>query len=375
MRAVGPADHAVLLEDRAAAAREMLAHRTVLGIEAEVDDRHAAAGAGGHRDADRIVGVEHDGLARRRDDQSLDAGEVVDRVDAVLAEVVAADVDDDADVAAVEREAALEDAAARRLEHRELDLGRRQYRARGPVAGAVAGHDATSADRDALGRRDPGHEARALHHVRDREGGRGLAVGAGDRDDRNATVAPVREQRVDDRTTGVVALAEARMLVHADARRRVDLDQRAALRGRAAARCRGRRGRCRRRRGRSCAPRARRPHAVSGCTTPVTSAAVPPVDRFALPRRRTTRPASGTASASSDWRPSSSSAAPSRRMRLSTFMWPVPRRGSAFSASTRAAHRRATVADDLRRHASRGGDELVADHERAVVVADDGARR
>ena len=56
--------------------------------------------------------------------RSLDAGQLLQRLDVGQAEVVAlADVGDDGDVAAVEAEALAEDAAAGRLQHGGLDLG------------------------------------------------------------------------------------------------------------------------------------------------------------------------------------------------------------------------------------------------------------
>ena len=76
--------------------------------------------------------------------------------------------------------------------------------------------------------------------------------------------------------------------------------------------------------------------ATSGCTSPVTSVAVPPVDRLALLRSTTRRPFSGTESASSPCFSSVRRAISSKRMRVSEVAWPSPRRGSAFTCSTSA---------------------------------------
>ena len=64
-------------------------------------------------------------------------------------------------------------------------------------------------------------------------------------------------------------------------------------------------------------------------------------------------------------------AAASTLMRVSTFSWPMPRRGSAFSISTSCAHGVLAVADDARRDALGDRDHPAADDEHAVVVARD----
>ncbi len=74
--------------------------------------------------------------------------------------------------------------------------------------------------------------------------------------------------------------------------------------------------------------------ATSGWTSSVTSVAAPPVDRFALLRSTTRRPASGIDPASSPCDASRASAIASRRMRVSGVAWPSPRRGSRLTIST-----------------------------------------
>ena len=71
-----------------------------------------------------------------------------------------------------------------------------------------------------------------------------------------------------------------------------------------------------------------------GWTSSVTSVAVPPVLRFAVVLRRTTRPAMGTLSGVRPAFARRSTVASSTSMRVRTFSCPSPRRGSAFTAST-----------------------------------------
>jgi streptogrisin D len=107
-------------------------------------------------------------------------------VDAVLAEVVGADVGDDGGFAAVDGEAAAEDAAASDLEDGEVDLGVAQDGARGAGAGPVAGLDQALVDGHAVGRGVAGDQAGGAGDAGEQAGGGGLAVGAGDQGDGDA---------------------------------------------------------------------------------------------------------------------------------------------------------------------------------------------
>ena len=143
-----------------------------------------------------------------------------------------------------------------------------------------------------------------------------------------------REEQVDDRLGHVLRLALGRVRVHPEARRRVDLDDGAALladghgdvghdevdAGDVEADHAGRRL------GDLDVLRMRLD--ASGRWT------VPPVDMLPVRASLTRCPPAGTASSSQPCSRTSSSAAASRRMRVSTFSWPMPRRGSLFSMST-----------------------------------------
>ena len=73
---------------------------------------------------------------------------------------------------------------------------------------------------------------------------------------------------------------------------------------------------------------------LSGCASAVRSIEVPPVDMLPVRASLTKVPGPGTLSGLSPWAASSASAASSSLIRVSTFSWPIPRRGSAFVAST-----------------------------------------
>jgi hypothetical protein len=119
-------------------------------------------------------------------DDGLDAGHGREVVDAVLAEVVGADVGDDGGAAAVDGEAAAEDAAARDLEDGDVDAGVAQDDARGAGAGPVALLDHALVDRQAVGRGVAGDQAGGAGDAGEHPRGRGLAVGAGDQGDGDA---------------------------------------------------------------------------------------------------------------------------------------------------------------------------------------------
>jgi hypothetical protein len=204
--------------------------------------------------------------------------------------VAEADVGDHGDIAHVEAEAFAQHAATGGFEDGGVDVGVQQHVAGALRAGAVTGVDAPAFDVDAVGAGHADAQAVALENAADQAAGGGLAVGAGDGDDRNAGIVAIREHHADDGFADGAALAERGVEVHAQARCGVDFDDAATLVfERLAAWCRRRR-RCRQCRGRWSARRPRLQAASSGCTSSVTSVAVPPVDRLALLRRTTRGP-------------------------------------------------------------------------------------
>ena len=175
----------------------------------------------------------------------------------------------------------------------------------------------------------PDPPAHQLEDVGDHPDGRRLAVRAGHRDDRDAGRRAGREQQVDDRPRDVLRLALGRVGVHPEAGRRVDLDDaRRRSRGRASVMSGQMKS----------MPAMSRPtiraavsaiSTLSGWASIVRSIEVPPVDMLPVSasltqvpggrdRRRARSPAPAT----------SSSAASSSLIRVSTFSWPMPRRGS-----------------------------------------------
>ena len=191
-----------------------------------------AAAVVGHADDHRIVGVEyrHAAVGDVLHDHALEHREVFQRGDVVQAEVVArADVGHHRDLAAVERQAFAQQAAARRFEHGGVDVRVHQHVARAARAAAVAAVDAASFDVDAVGVGHAGAQAAGGEQVGDQAHRGGLAVGAGDGDHRNAAVVAFFEHRRDDRFADRAALAERWRQVHAQARRGVHFDHAAAL--------------------------------------------------------------------------------------------------------------------------------------------------
>ncbi|MNK63300.1 hypothetical protein D3C87_825120 [compost metagenome] len=196
---------------------------------AEQDDLGALGGLLRYRQHQGIVGVEHDRALAVLDQETLDPGEVFEGLGAVLAEVIVVDVEHRRDIAGLEAEPALEEAATSGFEHRRLDRGVGEDGAGRPVAGAIAPGDALAVEVDALGGGHAGADARLTQGVADHERGGSLAVGAGHRVDRDGDGSTGRVEHVDDGCAHVMRLALGGVLVHADARRRVDLDDGSAL--------------------------------------------------------------------------------------------------------------------------------------------------
>ena len=113
--------------------------------------------------------------------------------------------------------------------------------------------------------------------------------------------------------------------------------------------------------------------ALSGCTTSVTSVAVPPVERLPVERRKTCSPAAGNALRRV-------SLPGQHRLGLVVEHEPGQHLLVADAAPRIAVHlldqlldRVRAVAHHVARHALRHGDELAVDHQHPVVVAGDEA--
>ena len=142
--------------------------------------------------------------------------------------MVGGDVQHRADVAEAVAEAGADDAAARGLDHRHVDHRVAQHHAGRHRPGHVALHRDVAVDVDRVGRGLADDVAGHLQHVRQHPRRRGLAVGAGQRRDRDARRAAGREQHLHHRAADVAALALGGRDVHAHARAGVDLADRAA---------------------------------------------------------------------------------------------------------------------------------------------------
>jgi hypothetical protein len=143
----------------------------------------------------------------------------------------------------------------------------------------------------------PDLAAEPFEHVRDHPRGRGLAVRAGDCDDRDPARRAGREQHVDDRLGDVLRLADRRVGVHPEPGRGVHLADRAA----------GLADRLGDVGADEVDPAMSRPiiraassaiSTFSGCASKVRSIEMPPVDMFPVSVSLTISPDSGTPSSS-----------------------------------------------------------------------------
>jgi hypothetical protein len=96
-------------------------------------------------------------------------------------------------------------------------------------AAAVTGVGALALNIDAIGAGHADALAVAFENAADQAAGGGLAVGAGDGNDRNAGIVAIREHHVDDGFTDGTAFAERGCEVHAQAGCGIDFNDAAAL--------------------------------------------------------------------------------------------------------------------------------------------------
>ena len=207
---------------------DRLAHLAARLGHGEPDDLAGTAPA--HLAHQRVVGVQHGvPVARHRLDQHrLHVGQLLEGVDAAQTEVIGLDVQHHGDVVALVAQTLAQDAAAGDLEHGEVDPRVLQHHPGGLRSGRVGADDQPLVDHHAVGRGHPDLAADALEDVGDHPRGRGLAVRAGDRDDRDPAGRARREQHVDHRLGDVLRVADRRVGVHPEAGRGVHLADRAA---------------------------------------------------------------------------------------------------------------------------------------------------
>ena len=227
---LGADDVTALHEHHAFALRAVGGDHRVLAVLRE--EGHAAGAVRRHGGHGRVGGVQHGGAGGRHveHDHALEHAQVFQRGDVVQAQVVAAaHVGDDGHLALVEGQAFAQQAATRGFQHRGVDVGVHQHVARAARAGAVAGIGLAAVHVHAVGVGHAHAQALGLEQVGGQAHGGGLAVGAGDGDHRDAAVAAARVHVVDHRLAHVAPLAERGADVHAQAGRGVDFDDAAAL--------------------------------------------------------------------------------------------------------------------------------------------------
>ena len=162
------------------------------------------------------------------DDDALDGRQLAQRIDLFEAEVVAGDVQHDGNIVGAIAEALAKDAAAGHLENGEVDPGILEHHAGRPRAACVRLLDQATVDVDAVGGGHPDLVPEAPDDMGDHARGRGLPIGAGDGDDRDARRRPLWKEHVDHRLGDVLRLALGRVGMHAEAGRGVDFDDGAA---------------------------------------------------------------------------------------------------------------------------------------------------
>ena len=144
-----------------------------------------------------VIGIQYQQAVRRQRfrHHQLDRGEVVEIVDAVLAEMIGADIGDHRHARIVRHQAASQQAAARGLQHRRGDARIAQHGARADRAGIVAGFHAFAVDEQAVGAAVAGMQAMRTQHRRQQAHRGGLAVGTGDHGFGDAVQARPRHLR------------------------------------------------------------------------------------------------------------------------------------------------------------------------------------
>jgi hypothetical protein len=163
-------------------------------------------------------------------DDPLDHRQVLNGADIGKSEVVAKpDVGDHRNIAAVEAEALAQHAAACRFQDGRVDTGVEENISGAFRTTAVAAVDAPIFDIDAVGGGHADAQALCGENVGDQADGGRLAVGSGNRHQRDTRIFAVGEDVADDRFANWPSLAERRLQMHAQAWCGVQLDDTATL--------------------------------------------------------------------------------------------------------------------------------------------------
>ncbi len=205
--ALEPRDAAVDHRGRAAVLRERLADRRVRGIERP--DPDPAGRMPTHREHPGVVGVEHVPPRGPRDprDRRLHLRQLIDGVDAVQAEVIGRYVRHDRDVVVQDPDAAEQDAAPRRFEHRDVGAGA-EREAGTAEPRVIAPPHASVARVDAIGAGVRHAQAGGLDEVGEQPDRRRLPVRPGDLDHRHGRVRDGRHRPGLRRRDGLCELAD-----------------------------------------------------------------------------------------------------------------------------------------------------------------------
>ena len=214
--------HAGLDGARPATGTDVLPHDVVRRIHRHVADV-PGLGIRGHAQRERIVGVQHCGIRRYLHDGALHFGELLQRLDPLLPEVIGLDVQHGAHVHVPHRHPRAQQTATSGLENSHLHRRIAQHDARGGRARHVALHGALAIDVDAIRGGEPHALACQLVDVREQPRGRRLAVRAGDRGNRHRARRILGKEHVDDLARCIARSPLTRRRVHAESRCRIHL--------------------------------------------------------------------------------------------------------------------------------------------------------
>jgi hypothetical protein len=148
----------------APAGLHMLAHQWMTGVHGDVAEVRGL-GMPGHLQAKLVIGVQHRVVAGNLDDDALDGGHVLQRIDPLEAEVVGGDVQHRADIATLVPHATPQQPTARGFQHGGVNGWIAQHHLGRSRPGQIALHAEITIDIDPVGRRHPDSHAA---HLEDR---------------------------------------------------------------------------------------------------------------------------------------------------------------------------------------------------------------
>ena len=219
--------HAGFQRDGAATGADVLAHQIVRRVH-----RHVTHVLGlrvrRHPQRERIVGIQHRRVGRDLHHRALHFGQLFERLDALLPQVIGLNVEHGAHIDVTHGHAGAQQTAAGRFQDRHLHRRIAEHDTRGCGPGHVALDRALPIDIHTIGGRETHALAGEFVNVRQQTRCGGLAVGTGDRGNRYRTGSAVGKEHVDHLARNITRAPCTGRHVHAEARRRVHFTDRTA---------------------------------------------------------------------------------------------------------------------------------------------------